>query len=169
MHPRTPDPTDPPTPTRWRTLSGGAVRDLVLELQELLGEEARIVHVGTDSKPRSGRTDFVTVVAVVDPGRGGRVFYRRQRHRRAHALADRLFLETQFSLEVAVELARHLVQDIVVHVDANQDARHRSSRYVHALAGMVVGYGFQVLVKPDAWCATHVADFVVKEKHVRVA
>ena len=35
----------------------------------------------------------------------------------------------------------------VVHVDANEDLRHRSSKYVQALSGMVVGHGFQVRVK----------------------
>jgi hypothetical protein len=33
---------------------------------------------------------------------------------------------------------------------------------------MVAGSGFPVLVKPDAWCASHVADFAVKNKHQRV-
>ena len=56
-----------------------------------------------------------------------------------------------------------------MHVDANVDLRHRSSKYVRALAGMVMGYGFKVMVKPHSWCATHVADFVVNGKHVRVA
>jgi len=32
----------------------------------------------------------------------------------------------------------------------------------------VAGSGFPVLVKPDAWCASHVADFAVKNKHQRV-
>ena len=56
-----------------------------------------------------------------------------------------------------------------MHVDANEDLRHRSSKYVRALAGMVVGHGFQVRVKPDSWCATHVADYLVKGKHHRAA
>jgi len=32
----------------------------------------------------------------------------------------------------------------------------------------VAGSGFPVLVKPNAWCASHVADFAVKNKHQRV-
>jgi predicted RNase H-related nuclease YkuK (DUF458 family) len=38
---------------------------------------------------------------------------------------------------------------------------------VKQLAGMVAGSGFPVLVKPNAWCASHVADYAVKNKHFR--
>ena len=58
-------------------------------------------------------------------------------------------------------------QLIWVHVDANPDERYDSSDYVKQLAGMVAGSGFPVLVKPNAWCASHVADFAVKNKHFR--
>ncbi len=58
-------------------------------------------------------------------------------------------------------------QQIWVHVDANPDERYDSSDYVKQLAGMVAGSGFPVLVKPNAWCASHVADYAVKNKHFR--
>jgi predicted RNase H-related nuclease YkuK (DUF458 family) len=54
-------------------------------------------------------------------------------------------------------------------MDANEDLRHRSSNYVQALAGMVVGYGFRVRLKPDSWCATHVADRLVKVRRPSAA
>ena len=47
------------------------------------------------------------------------------------------------------------------------DERFDSSDYVKQLAGMVAGSGFPVLVKPNAWCASHVADYAVKGKHFR--
>jgi len=155
--------------SRWKTLSGAVVDDVVREVMAFVGEAELLVHVGTDSKTRGGRTDYVTAIAVAQRGRGGRILYRRERHRTAQSLADRLFRETELSIRVANVLSQHLAQDLVVHVDANEDVRHRSAKYVQALAGMVVGYGFEVRVKPDAWCATRVADFVVKEKHRRVA
>lgn len=128
-----------------------------------------MIHVGTDSKNRGFHTDFVTVIAVLDPGRGGRVFYLRERGPRMRSLAQRLFREAELSLVTAQVLAKGLIADVVVHVDANEDARHRSSKYAAALSGMVVGYGFRVMIKPNAWCATHVADYVVKEKHKKAA
>ena len=126
-----------------------------------------VLHVGTDSKQRAYHCDYVTALAVLRPGSGGRVLYRRRRERRAPSLSHKLFLEAQLSLEVAQALDAAGFGPIVVHVDANDDLRHLSSKYAKALAGMVVGYGFQVRVKPDSWCATHVADFVVNDRNGR--
>src|SRR5690606_27863397 len=98
-----------------------------------------------------------------------RVFYRAERHPRMHSLAQRLIQEATLSLEVAALLDAELEQDVVVHIDVNEDERHRSSQYARSLAGMGLGSGFQVRLKPEAWCASHVADHVVKEKHLRVA
>jgi len=148
------------------------VRDIAGEIEGIVGEADVLVHVGTDSKTQGGRTDYVTAIAITQRGlggRGARIVYRRERHRTVQSLADRLFRETDLSIQVALGLSQRLMQDLVVHVDANQDVRHRSARFVQALSGMVVGYGFQVRVKPNAWCASRVADYVVKEKHLRVA
>ena len=113
--------------------------------------------------------NFDPVTVAILPGSGGRVFYRRERTRATRSLAEKLFAEVAKSLDVAQTLSSFFTNEVIVHVDANVDERHRSSRYVQALAGMVVGYGYQVRVKPEAWCATHVADFVVKEKNQRAA
>ena len=134
-------------------------------MQALLTRDRCVVHVGTDSQDYGYHTNFVTVVAVVDPGCGGRVLYQRDRSRRSPSLAHKLFREAELSLGAAIEIGKHVAHDIIVHVDANEDERHRSSKYVRALAGMVIGHGFQVRVKPDSWCATHVADYLVKGKH----
>ena len=104
-------------------------------------------------------------LAVLEPGHGGRVFYRRERIRRQESLAQKLFHEAELSIRVATDLSEEVAQEIIVHVDANEDLRHRSANYVQALAGMVVGYGFRVAVKLESRCATHVADRVVKERH----
>lgn len=149
----------------WRALSGKPVKNIVHAVKSLLHADRCVVHVGTDSQEYGYHTNFVTVVAVVDPGCGGRVLYQRERSPRVPSLAHKLFREAELSLVAAVLINEHVAHDIVVHVDANEDARHRSSKYVRALAGMVVGHGFEVRVKPNAWCATHVADYLVKGKH----
>jgi predicted RNase H-related nuclease YkuK (DUF458 family) len=153
----------------WTTLYGDRIEDITVTVSELSARGDRIIHVGTDSRNRGFHTHFVTVVAAISPGHGGRIFYRRTRHPRMRSLAQRLFHEAELSLEIAVKLSEARIPDVTVHVDANEDVHHQSSRYVAALAGMVVGYGFRVQVKPHAWCATHVADYVVKEKHKKAA
>ncbi len=149
----------------WRSLSGQPIRSIVQTVQSLLHRDEIVVHVGTDSQQYGYHTNYVTVVAVIDPGCGGRVLYQRDRTPSTNSLAQKLFYEAELSLRTALELNAAIAHDIVVHVDANEDQRHRSSRYVRALAGMVVGHGFQVRVKPHSWCATHVADYLVKGKH----
>ena len=153
----------------WRSLTRGPVDDIVATVQGLAGEVDVAIHIGTDSQECAGHTDFVTVVALIHPARGGRVFYRKDRVHHRYDLARRLYREAELSLQVALELNDAVLQEIVVHVDANEDPRHRSSRFVHGLAGLVRGYGFQVQLKPGAWCATHVADHLVKERHRRAA
>jgi predicted RNase H-related nuclease YkuK (DUF458 family) len=153
----------------WKSLSGKPISDLLVAVQELLRRDREVIHVGSDSQNYGTATHYVTVVAVVDPGAGGRVFYRRTSIPRAQSLAHKLFLEAELSLETALVLSRAIAHDIVVHVDANEDLKHKSSQYVRSLAGMVLGHGFQVRVKPDSWAATHVADSLVKGKHVGAA
>lgn len=154
----------------WYSISGHAVDDIAAAVRELVGDEDdRVIHIGTDSQPYGKHTDFVTVICVLNPGKGGRVFYRRERVKRTHSLAHKLFREAELSIGVAQTLSEFFAQDLVVHVDANEDPRHRSSNYVQALAGMVVGHGFKVELKPNSWCASHVADHVVKERHKRAA
>jgi hypothetical protein len=153
----------------WKTLSGKPIADLVHAVGELLRADREVIHVGSDSQHYGGATNYVTVVAVVDPGAGGRLFYSKRSVPRTPSLAQKLFLEAELSLEAALLLSRSFAHDIVVHVDANEDLRHLSSQYVRSLAGMVLGHGFQVRVKPDSWCATHVADSLVKGKHFSAA
>jgi len=153
----------------WKTLSGRTVPDITPAIQSLVGDQELVIHIGTDSQRHGRHTDFVTVIAVLNPGKGGRVFYQRERVARTKSLAQKLFKEAELSIAVASALSESTIQDIIVHVDANEDLRHRSSAYVKALAGMVVGHGFKVQLKPNSWCATHVADHVVKERHLKVA
>ncbi|MFT4540065.1 MAG: putative RNase H-related nuclease YkuK (DUF458 family) [Planctomycetota bacterium] len=134
-----------------------AVRGLVKDCD-------RTIHVGTDSKQSGPFTDFVTAVVVLEPGRGGRAFYTKLRVPRMNALAQRLIHETQLSIEVAERVDRELPQTVVMHIDANLKREHRSSAYAKMLAGIGMGYGFKVMLKPDAWCATSVADYVVRGK-----
>ena len=153
----------------WRSLSGTPIPDLHEAVTGLLTGTEQIVHIGTDSQNCGYDTNYVTVVAIIDPGKGGRIFYEKLHVPRIPSLAHKLFYEAELSLKAALALNEVIAHDIIVHVDANVDSRHRSSKYVRALSGMVVGHGFEVRVKPDSWCATHVADYLVKGKHNRAA
>jgi predicted RNase H-related nuclease YkuK (DUF458 family) len=155
----------------WWTLGGAEVLDVMSSVNSLL-REGQIVHIGTDAQKSSKRMEFVTVACVLNPGKGGRVFYTRRFDRKNISLFEKLSTETWLSLDLAIRMHEAFGlspehQQIWVHVDANPDERYDSSDYVKQLAGMVAGSGFPVLVKPNAWCASHVADYAVKNKHVR--
>lgn len=155
----------------WWTLGGAEVLDVMESVRSLL-REGQIVHIGTDAQKSSKRMEFVTVACVLNPGKGGRVFYTRRFDRKNISLFEKLSTETWLSLDLAIRMHEAFGltaerEQIWVHVDANPDERYDSSDYVKQLAGMVAGSGFPVLVKPNAWCASHVADYAVKNKHFR--
>lgn len=157
--------------SRWWTLSGAEVLDVMSAVQALV-RQGQIVHIGTDAQKSSKRMEFVTVACVLNPGKGGRVFYTRRFDRKNISLYEKLSTETWLSLDLAIRMNEALGleasrEKIWVHVDANPDKRYDSSDYVKQLAGMVAGSGFPVLVKPNAWCASHVADYAVKNKQLR--
>ena len=157
--------------SRWWTLGGLEVLDVMANVQSLI-RQGQVVHIGTDAQKTSTRMEFVTVACVLNPGKGGRVFYTRRFDRKDVSLYEKLSTETWLSLDLAIRMHEAFIleadkKQIWVHVDANPDERYDSSDYVKQLAGMVAGSGFPVLVKPNAWCASHVADYAVKNKHFR--
>jgi len=149
---------------KWKTLSGDKITNIeefVSDCVKANGGE-KIVHVGTDSLQTGRFTQFVTVLVVLTPMKGGRVAYTRDVVPRIASLRERLNKEVWKSLDVAMNLPESL--DLTVHIDANPSEKHMSSKYLQELVGLVVGQGFKALWKPDSWAATHAADHVVRIK-----
>lgn len=120
------------------------------------------VHIGTDSLQCGRYTAFVTVVAILNPPKGGRAIYSRETVPRITSLRERLLKEVWKSVELGMALAPHIQGELNVHVDANPNEKYMSSRYVQELVGLVVSQGFRAHIKPEAWCATHAADWTVR-------
>ncbi|KKK78378.1 hypothetical protein LCGC14_2844180, partial [marine sediment metagenome] len=53
----------------------------------------------------------------------------------------------------------------VLSNESRDDNKWESGPFYERLAGMVVAHGFNAVLKPDAWCASHVADHCVKHKN----
>lgn len=153
----------------WKSFHGEPIDDLLDEVTRLALHGATAIHIGTDSQIRGAGTDFVTAICVHVPGKGGRIFTALEHQDRRLHLADKLILEAEQSLVIARELERNTELPVIVHLDVNENPRFRSSKHVSMLAGMVRGNGFDVLLKPEAWCATHVADHVVKRHRPKAA
>lgn len=159
---------------KWKTLAGQEIdlRSMIeSELRECPGAE---VTIASDSQQRGQHTEYVTVVTLIRPGKGGRVLFSRELITRVRDLRERLWKETWRSTELAMELTetpdignRMEIPIHAIHIDANIDPKHKSSKYVEELVGLVVGQGFNAVVKPEAWAASHAADHAVKHKEER--
>ena len=145
----------------WRTLTGAAIGDIVAFVREN-ARDGQLVHLGTDSLQLARTTRFVTVVAIVTPGRGGRAAWRRETVGRVASLRERLMREVWLSVELGLRLVPVVPGELSVHIDANPVARHRSSAYVQELVGLVVSQGFRAVIKPDSWAASRAADRLVR-------
>lgn len=159
---------------KWKTLAGETV-----DLRSAIEAEIRTypdleVTIASDSQQRGQHTEYVTVVTMIRPGKGGRVLFTRELIARVRDLRERLWKETWRSTELAMELTetpdigeRAVIDVSAIHIDANVDPKHKSSKYVEELVGLVVGQGFKAVVKPQAWAASHAADYAVKHKDER--
>lgn len=148
----------------WKTLREVKVPD-ILQFVEDASRNGEAVHVGTDSLQSGRVTQFVTVVVVLMPGRGGRVAYRREVVPRIRSLRERLLKEVWKSVELGLQISPVVPGDLTVHIDANPVQAHRSSAYVQELVGLVVGQGFRAAIKPHSWAASHAADHAVRGRH----
>lgn len=157
-----------------RDESGNRIKvDLIKELIPYKADEDLAIHIGTDAQAFApGKADYVTCViihGIADDERAfARIFYHKDKGVTTHSLWDKLYNETMASIMSASEIAEQ-IEDfhdrIVVHVDANPKKEYASNNYVKQLAGMVMGYGFKHLLKPDSWASSHAADHIVKNKH----
>ena len=139
-------------------------RDEIPDILAFVAEASRdgqAVH-HRDRLSSDGRlTQFVTVVVILTPRKGGRVAYRREVVPRIRSLRERLLTEVWKSVDLGLQLAPIVKGDLTVHIDANPVVAHKSSAYVQELVGLVVGQGFKALIKPESWAASHAADHVV--------
>lgn len=125
---------------------------------------SRVLYIGTDSR-NTTQTKFSTVLVAYHPGRGGVMLKHVHCERKIEALGERLLKEAYYSVQLAMEVAAMVPPDVRVeiHLDVNQNVKHPSARYLSSVVGLVSAQGFDYRVKPDAWCATCIADKVVKQ------
>lgn len=150
-----------PLQLSWKTLREDKIQDIV-EWVRVAAQDGQQVNIGTDSLQSGKYTQFVTVVAILTPTKGGRAAYCRFVQKRLTSLRERLWKEVWLSTDLAMSLSPVVPGEMIVHIDANPAVQHKSSAYVQELVGLVVGQGFKALIKPDSWAATHAADWTVR-------
>lgn len=146
------------------------VFEMIDEIADFVDEEPSgfySVIIGTDSQTRringEAEIDFVTAVIVHRKGTGGRYFWRKEKHFKPHVLRDKIYTETQMSLEFAQEIVPILREkvspakyDLEIHIDVGPLGPTRE--LIKEVVGMVNGNGFTAKTKPRAWGASSVAD-----------
>lgn len=154
------------SPTRGRM----NISKVVSEIGEFVDEEPASFYslvIGTDSQTRKingkAEIDFVTAVVIYRKGRGGRYFWRKEKHIMKPILRDKIYTETLMSLDVAQKIVpevRKVISpskyDLEIHIDVGPLGPTRDM--IREVVGMVTGNGFVAKTKPDSWGASSVAD-----------
>ncbi len=148
-----------------------------INFDELIDELMKYIHgkpqaeyritVGTDSNALLW-AQFVSAVTILRVGNGGRYFWAKSEKIFCPNLAARIYKETLQSITLTQELKSRLKDKIGeeffwdgkinVHIDVGYKGPTKD--LVEGVVGMVKGYGFEAIVKPDSFCA-----FVVADRH----
>lgn len=125
------------------------------------------ITVGTDSNG-SNNAHFVTAIAILKIGNGGRYFWTKTEKTFCPTLRDRIFKETMHSIVVVQELKGRLKDKmgeeffwdnkIAVHLDVGE--KGPTKEFIDTVVGMVKGYGFETAIKPYSFGA-----FVLADRH----
>jgi predicted RNase H-related nuclease YkuK (DUF458 family) len=128
------------------------------------------VYIGCDSlrfkKNGIWYARYATVVIVhMDSLHGCKVFYNTDITRDYGSLRDRLMSEVNYAIQAAMEIVDVLDdRSLEVHLDLNNDPKHKSNIAVKEAVGWVMGMGFKPVIKPNSFAATHAADHCVRSK-----
>jgi predicted RNase H-related nuclease YkuK (DUF458 family) len=118
--------------------------------------------IGTDSSSGSEQVDFVSAIVLHKIGKGGRYFWTRKRERKIHSFRQKIWREAWLSFELAQRLLEHLSAasfldfNLEIHVDIGENGR--TKEMIDEVVGMIIGSGFAVRIKPQAYAASSVAD-----------
>lgn len=132
-------------------------------IREKAGHEYNLI-VGTDSQPGIDNAIFVTAIVIYRVGNGGRYFYHKEKRDLKVGMKQRIFYEVSRSLDTASKLTALLAEEeelddnlrVQIHVDVGN--KGPTNNIIKEVVGMVVGSGYEAMIKPDSYAASSVAD-----------
>ncbi|HET7628929.1 MAG TPA: ribonuclease H-like YkuK family protein [Bacillales bacterium] len=122
--------------------------------------------IGTDSKTNRKTTMFVTALILCRIGKGARFFFHRSRESPIYHLSERIYKETELSLEWMEELKNHGIMQMLaawpieIHLDIGKHGDTR--KLIQEIVGWITSVGCVARIKPDAFGASAVADKYTK-------
>lgn len=131
------------------------------------------ITIGTDSQAHGRMTKIATVVVITCEGHGGIFFYKERIVTKIKSVKEKLYTETQDSLEAAGEIADAIDNDekylemsdscpISIHVDAGNSKKGKTWSLIPEITGWVQMCGYDCKVKPESCMASKVADRVAR-------
>jgi len=139
---------------------------------EKQSEQSKI-YIGCDSDAfvtkRGKFADFYLVVVIhIEQSHGCKIFGEKfteqdftiDKKKPTYRLMKEVYKASELYLELAEVIG---IRDVEIHLDINRDERHASSLVLDQAIGYIKGTcNIIPIVKPDSWCATHVADKFLK-------
>ncbi|OGC70345.1 hypothetical protein A2415_04335 [candidate division WWE3 bacterium RIFOXYC1_FULL_39_7] len=152
------------------TLGEVTVAQMIKEISRFVQEDSESFYrlvIGTDSQGRrvKGRMEcnYVTAIVIHRMGKGAKYFWQREMVKGKIILRDKIYSETQRSLETAQTLVPNIRKvispakyDLEIHIDVGSLGPTREM--IKEVVGMVSGNGFVAKTKPESWAASSVAD-----------
>ena len=124
--------------------------------------------IGTDSMTHD-ETHFVLAIVLHRVGNGGIYFYKRMTHPRIENLRDKLYKETQLSLDATEILMEEIMEEdedlfnklnLSIHLDIGENGPTKA--LIRELEGWVRALGYDYEIKPDSYAASTIADLYSK-------
>ncbi|MFC1649198.1 ribonuclease H-like YkuK family protein [Patescibacteria group bacterium] len=123
--------------------------------------------IGTDSQTKSingkAEIDFATALIIHRVGHGAKIFLRKHKKFIVPVLREKIYAETQLSLDMAQSIVPDLQRvldghnyELEIHLDVGPNGQTRD--IIREVVGMVNGSGYRARTKPNGWGASTVAD-----------
>lgn len=143
--------------------------EIIADIKNYLLEDPSATYkivIGTDSQTSSKSTVFVTVLIIHRVGKGTRFYYLKRRKEQYRNLYQKIYYETQLSLELMDLLKDHgmtaLIAEWPIEIHLDIGTRGETKKLIHEIHGWVSSLGYDVKIKPESYGASAVADRFTK-------
>lgn len=142
------------------------LQNVVKDMKQYIEESTVPVEIviGTDSQ-NSSETKYVVVLAMYRVGQGGRFFYQVVKRPLVYNLRQKIYQETQMTLELAHQVSTIMIEedvfhDIVIHLDIGTEGK--TKELIAEIKGWVNAEGYAAFIKPESYAACAIANVISK-------
>ena len=169
---------------KFKKFGGSIIPDVFKYVKNYIENEKDIrISIGCDSNNSKKWSVYAIVIVLYNEKMRNGAHYVFIRHKipREKTIYNRLYLEALYSLEFAEMLENELkyvyvykhtknlydnsipYKNVEIHLDFNSDfgnGKNKSNLNYHGLMGILCGYGFKTIAKPNSYASTCAADLI---------